>query len=92
MNKWAKAWVTELKVKTMTSATLGMGVVLAILNDTQTNNDLLWGPPIAQGLEAALVPTLINYVTGWITKHTPRPDLGVPAVQQVAVKDGTKGA
>ena len=94
-SKTVKAWVVELKVATTTAATLGMGVVLAVLNDTQANSDLLWGPPPVQALELAVIPTVINFVTGYITKHTPRPDLGVPAQQTVlgvvTGRDGTKG-
>jgi hypothetical protein len=83
MNKTLSAWVVELKVASMTGATLGMGIVLAVLNDTQANSDLLWGPAPVQSLELAIIPTLINFVTGYITKHTPRPELN---------EDGQAGA
>jgi hypothetical protein len=66
-------WVTELKVKAMTAVTALVSVGIAVLNDVQSDSSLLGGvPALAQGIILAVVPTVIVFLAGWNTSHTPR--------------------
>lgn len=72
----ATRWVTELKVKAMTAVTALVSIGIAVLNDVQTDNSLLGGvPAFAQGVILAVVPTVVVFLAGWNTAHTPRPDV-----------------
>jgi hypothetical protein len=74
-----KRWVTELKVKTMTLAVAGTSCVIALLNEVAADNSLLGNlPAYVQVPVVVLIPTVVSYIVGWNTKHTPRPDLAGP--------------
>ncbi|MFG3258664.1 holin [Streptomyces sp. NPDC048172] len=54
--------------------------LLAVLTAIQDNNGLVSGLPDAlEPLILALVPTAITFVSGWMAKHTPRPDIDADA-------------
>lgn len=68
----------ETKVKAATGAALAIGVVIAFLNWTEANSQLLGALP--SWLQAALamaVPPLLTFLSGWQAAHTPRPDTGL---------------
>lgn len=70
---------TEAKVKAGTAgAYLGLLALLAPLQAIQANLDLIaFLPDWLETLAIPLVPGLIVYVAGYVTKHEPRPDLPV---------------
>jgi hypothetical protein len=69
--------VVELKVIAMTVVTLLVGVAIAVLNQVQTDNELLGAlPPWAQWVLLVVTPPLVNYLVGYQARHTFRPDLG----------------
>lgn len=72
----------EAKVKAGTAgAYLGLLALLAPLQAIQANLDLIaFLPDWLETLAIPLVPGLIVYVSGYVTKHEPRPDL--PASQR----------
>lgn len=75
----ARRWVVELKVLAMTAAVAAAGGGAAILNDVQTDNSLLGSTPAwLQALVLVAAPTGVTFLTGWATRHTPRPDLTPP--------------
>lgn len=73
----------EAKVKTTTLATylttFGLTVLVYVVQNV--DHALLLGflPRWAESLLLPMVPSLIIFVTGWATRHTPRPDLRMNA-------------
>lgn len=52
---------------------------LAVVNAVTANDNELLIVALPDALEAFIlpsVPAVVGFVTGWLTKHTPRPDLG----------------
>jgi len=71
--------VIEAKVIASTIATFVVSLVLAILNDVQSNHALLGSLPTwSQSVIIAVIPTAITFVSGYLTRHTPRTDIGQP--------------
>jgi hypothetical protein len=63
----------EAKVKSATSATFVVSLVIAVLNSVVADESLLqplpsWLQPIVIGL----VPTAVTFLAGWQAKHSPR--------------------
>jgi hypothetical protein len=69
----------ETKVKAAAVATyLGLLALLAVLNGV-TDADLIAGlPDVVEVFVAPLLPTAVTFVTSYLARHTPRPDLGRP--------------
>ena len=66
----------ELKVKVATAATYVGGVLLlGILNATTTANLIAGLPDVVEAFVAPGVLSLITFVSGYLAKHTPRPDI-----------------
>ncbi|MEU5863476.1 hypothetical protein ABZ815_20065 [Nonomuraea sp. NPDC047529] len=67
----------ERKVTAATAGSyLGLLTVLTVLQTVNTDLDLIaWLPDWLESLAIPLLPGLITYVSGYKTKHTPRPDL-----------------
>lgn len=72
MNPLEKRWAVELKVKSMTLVTALCGVGVAVLNDVEADNSLVPGPSWVQAAVLIVVPTAVNFLTGYKTRHTPR--------------------
>lgn len=72
----ASRWVVELKVVATTVAVAIVSGIVEVLNQVAADHTLL-GPVPAwlQGVVLVLVPTAVTFLSGWATKHTPRPDL-----------------
>jgi len=70
-------WLVEAKVIASTAAAALIGIAVTLLNEIPGNASLMGSVPgWLQGLITVAVPPLITFVTGWLTKHTPRPELG----------------
>ena len=70
-------WLVEAKVIATTVAAALVGVAVTLLNEIPGNASLMGSVPgWAQGVITVAVPPLLTFVTGWLTKHTPRPELG----------------
>jgi len=70
-------WLVEAKVVATTVAATLIGVGVTFLNEVPGNASLMGSVPgWAQGAVTLIVPPAITFVTGWLTKHTPRPELG----------------
>lgn len=68
----------ETKVKAATGAALAVGVVVAFLNWTEANSQLLGSlPSWLQAAVTMVVPPLLTFLSGWQAAHTPRPDMGL---------------
>ncbi|MER6505926.1 hypothetical protein ABT158_03895 [Nonomuraea sp. NPDC001636] len=67
----------ERKVTAATAGSyLGLLAVLTVLQTVNADLDLIaWLPDWLESLAIPLLPGLITYVSGYTTKHTPRPDL-----------------
>lgn len=72
MNPLERRWAVELKVKAMTIVTALCGVGIAVLNDVEADNSLIPGPSWVQALILVVIPTGVNFLTGYKTRHTPR--------------------
>ncbi|WP_101788634.1 holin [Nonomuraea indica] len=72
----------ESKVKASTAgAYLGLLAILAPLQAVQSDLDLIaFLPDWLETLAIPLLPGLVTYVSGYVAKHEPRPDL--PASQR----------
>ena len=70
----------ELKVITTTVVSLLVGVGVAVGNAVEANHALLGSlGPTYQAIILAIAPALITAGAGYMTRHTPRPDLaGTP--------------
>jgi hypothetical protein len=67
----------EKKVVASTAAAFLVGAVVAFLNWSVGNSQLLGSlPSWAQVLAAFAVPPLVTFLSGWQAQHTPRPDTG----------------
>jgi hypothetical protein len=67
----------ELKVKMTTLAAVLVGAVLAALNNTTADNELLGSaPPWLQAVVLIAGPGAVTFLTGWSAKHTYRADQG----------------
>lgn len=78
-NSLRNRWLIELKVRSMTVAAAAAGGAAAILNDVQGDNSLLGSTPAwAQTAVLVFAPAAAVFLSGWATRHTPRPDLDVP--------------
>lgn len=76
MGTTARRWIIELKVISMTIAATAAGGGAAILNDLQADHSLLGSTPSwLQALILTAAPPAVTFLTGWATRHTPRPDL-----------------
>jgi hypothetical protein len=66
--------VIEAKVIASTAATFVVSLVLAVLNDIEDNHALLGTslPTWSQSVIIAIIPTAITFVSGYLTRHTPR--------------------
>ncbi|MFJ9427611.1 holin [Streptomyces sp. NPDC101249] len=66
----------EKKVTAATAGTfLGSTGLLAVLEAARDNTALVgWMPSGLAPFVLALVPTAITFVSGWVTRHTPRTD------------------
>lgn len=72
----ASRWTVELKVVATTIAVAVVSGVVEVLNQVTADHTLLGPVPAwAQGVILVLVPTAVTFLSGWATKHTPRPDL-----------------
>ncbi|MFI9553737.1 hypothetical protein [Nonomuraea endophytica] len=67
----------ERKVTAATAGSyLGLVAVLSVLQTVNTDLDLIaFLPDWLESLTIPLLPGLITWVSGYKTKHTPRPDL-----------------
>ncbi|MCZ7376557.1 hypothetical protein [Micromonospora sp. WMMC250] len=66
----------ETKVKVATIFTyLGSLALLAILNGITSTNLIAGLPDVIEVFVAPMVPAAITLVSGYLAKHTPRPDL-----------------
>lgn len=66
----------EGKVKAAAVASyLGLVALLAILNGVADTNLVSALPDVVEVLVAPILPAAIALVAGYVTKHTPRPDL-----------------
>lgn len=82
-------WVIEAKVLASTVAAAAAGGGAAILNGVEADHTLLGSTPAwAQTLLLVVIPTLVTFLAGYKAKHTPRPDLGAPAVAVVPPATG----
>jgi hypothetical protein len=69
----------EIKVKVATVATyLGSLAALAVLNGITSTNLVAGLPDVIEVFVAPLIPAAITLVSGYVARHTPRPDLGQP--------------
>lgn len=70
----------ELKVITTSIVSLLVGVGVAVGNAVEANHSLLGSlGPTYQAIILSIAPTLITAGVGYVTRHTPRPDLaGTP--------------
>lgn len=67
----------ELKVKVATAATYLAGVALLGFLNATTTADLIAGlPDVVEAFVAPGVVSLVTFISGYLAKHTPRPDLG----------------
>lgn len=81
----------EAKVWASTAATLVVSVLIAGLNDVQTHPELLGSTPAwLQTLVIALVPTGATFLSGYMAKHTPRPDPTTPVAVSPAPEEAGK--
>jgi hypothetical protein len=72
---WYKPWLAEAKVIAMTGATAALAAVALVLGGLPDNAELLGTvPPWLQGVVLVLAPSGVSYLTGWVTRHTHRPD------------------
>lgn len=63
----------EAKVKSATSATFVVSLVIAVLNAIVADDSLLQPlPSWLQPFIIALVPTAVTFLSGWNARHTPR--------------------
>ncbi|MEU3683786.1 holin [Streptomyces sp. NPDC030592] len=64
----------EKKVTAATAGTyVGSTALLAGLEAVQDHAELVsWMPPALAPFVLALVPAAITFVSGWVTKHSPR--------------------
>lgn len=70
----------ETKVIASTTATIGVSVLLAVLNAVQGDAHLLGGLPVwLQTLLLVLVPPATTFAAGYRAAHTARPT-GLPSV------------
>lgn len=74
-NPLVKRWAVELKVKSMTAVTALLSIALEILNDVKADNSLIPGPSWFQAIVILVIPTVVTFVTGYRTRHTPRSTL-----------------
>jgi hypothetical protein len=66
----------ETKVKAASLGSyLGGVALLAILNGVTTANLVAGMPDWLEVFLAPMVPTAVAFVSGFVAKHTPRPDL-----------------
>lgn len=70
----------ESKVWWATAGAYLAGVAgLAVVNAVTADDNALLLAALPDALEAFIlpsVPAVVSFVTGWLAKHTPRPDLG----------------
>jgi hypothetical protein len=67
----------EAKVKAAGIATyLGLAALLGVLNAATDINLVSGLPDVIEVFVAPMIPTAITTVTAYMTRHTPRPDLG----------------
>lgn len=72
----APAPAVETKVKAASVATyLGLAALLAVLNGIADTNLVSGLPDVIEVLVAPVIPAAIALVAGYVTRHTPRPDL-----------------
>lgn len=65
----------EKKVSWATAGSFAVSLVIAILNGTAGNNQLLGSlPGWAQSFLIVVGPSLATFLSGYFAKHTPRPD------------------
>lgn len=73
----------ESKVQSTATATLFASVGVAVLNAVAAHSELLGNlPPLAQFVILAALPPATTWLAGYVTPHTPRPDMytyGEPA-------------
>lgn len=53
------------KVIASTSATLGIGIAIAVLNALQDHPDLIPGPTWLQAVLLAIIPALLTFLVGY---------------------------
>ncbi len=75
----------EAKVLASAGAAAVIGVVIAVLNAVQNDPSLLGSLPTwLQSVILVAIPTVLTFLAGYSTPHTPRPDLGQGPVPPVA--------
>lgn len=74
----------ELKVTSATIATALSGLTVWALRTYVFHDDLPL--PVSAAVQI-LVPAVVAFVAGWVTRHTPRPDLKVDPVDVAAACD-----
>jgi hypothetical protein len=63
----------ETKVKSATSATFVVSLIIAVLNGVVADDSLLQPLPAwLQAIVIPLVPAAITFLSGWQASHTPR--------------------
>ncbi|MEU8319623.1 hypothetical protein AB0C33_14720 [Nonomuraea sp. NPDC048881] len=69
----------ERKVTAATAGSyLGILAVLTVLQTVNADLDLIaWLPDWLESLAVPLLPGLITYASGYVTRHTARPDLPI---------------
>jgi hypothetical protein len=75
----------ELKVKAGTAAAAVAGLVLWVLGRYVFKGAV---PDVVASWVYAIVPAAVTFAAGYLTRHTPRPDLAAPAPP--AVPDAQK--
>ncbi|GAA3145056.1 hypothetical protein GCM10010466_40190 [Planomonospora alba] len=67
----------EKKVTASTAGSyLGLLALLTVLQTVNADLDLIaWLPDWLESLAVPLLPGLVTYAAGYVTRHTPRPDL-----------------
>ena len=77
MSSKPNPWLVEAKVVATTAAAALIGIGVSVLNEVPGNAALMGSVPgWLQGLLTLAGPPAITFVTGWLTKHTPRPEQG----------------
>ncbi len=63
----------EAKVKSATTATFLVSLLIAVLNAVVADDALLGPlPPWLQAVVIAAAPTAVTFLSGWAARHTPR--------------------
>ncbi len=66
----------ETKVQAATSLTLLASMAVSVLNAVTNDSHLLGSlPPLAQFVILTCAPTLLTFLGGYVSPHSPRPDL-----------------